>query len=251
VEAEAVEAEAVEAEAVEAEAVEAEAVEAEAVEAEAVEAEAVEAETAATEQEASIDEVEAAEPAPIASFSPSYSPVVFTRESRAGFTVLPIAQSLYWDEEGTRLDSLYGTIADGILRVWLKSATGFSGNVSYFFYLFANRTLGKENATTIELLPLAKEGQGACVLWQRGAGESAAAAVPRLVGSVSAFENDCLLEIDLSSLPAEVVTELGENPSIDLCSCRYDAPTGVFEEFYFTTIQLADFGPSTGGSSTR
>jgi len=72
-----------------------------------------------------------------------------------------------------------------------------------------------------------------------------------LIGSVSASEKACDLEIDVSSLPAELVAALGENPSIDLCSCRYDAQSGVFEEFYFTTIQLADFGPSTGEPSTR
>ena len=192
-----------------------------------------------------------AERAPIASFSPTYSPVVFTRESRGAFTVLPISQSRYWEEEGTRLDSLDGTIGDGTLRLSLKSANGFSRDVSYFFYLFSSRTLGKENATTIELLPLAKQGKGACVLWQRSAGDGEAAAAAWIIGSVSASEKACDLEIDVSSLPAELVAALGENPSIDLCSCRYDAQSGVFEEFYFTTIQLADFGPSTGETSTR
>jgi len=200
---------------------------------------------------AAAEEATPAEPAPIARFSPTYSPVVFTRESRGGFTVLPISQSRYWEEDGTRLDSLDGTIGDGTLRLSLKSANGFSRDVSYFFYLFASRTLGKENATTIELLPLAQEGKGACVLWQRSAGDGEEAAAARIVGSVSASENACDLEIDLSSLPAEVVAALGENPSIDLCSCRYDAQSGVFEEFYFTTIQLADFGPSTREPSTR
>ncbi len=217
----------------------AEIAQAEAVEPEAVEPEAVEP--------APVE----AEPAAIARFSSTYSPVVFTRESRGGFTVLPISQSLYWGEAGTRLDSLDGTIGDGTLRVSLRSANGFSRDVSYFFYLFASRTLGKENPITIELLPLAKDGAGACVLWQKGAAAGGGSAAPRIVGSVSALENACDLSIELSSLPAEVIAELGENASIDLCSCRYDAPTGVFEEFYFTTIQLADFGPSTAESFTR
>jgi hypothetical protein len=200
---------------------------------------------AATEEAAPI------ELPPIASFSPTYSPVVFTRESRGSFTVLPIAQSRYWEQEGTRLDSLSGTIGDGTLRVSLRSANGFSRDVSYFFYLFAARTLGKENTTTIELLPLAKEGQGACVLWQRSAGDGGAAAAARIVGSVSVMENVCDLEIDVSGLPPEIVADLGDNPSIDLSSCRYDARSGVFEEFYYTTIQLADFASSVGETSIR
>ncbi len=203
-------------------------------------------EVVAAEEEAAPTEL-----APIASFSPTYSPVVFTRESRGGFTVLPISQSRYWETEGTRLDGLDGTIGDGALRVSLKSASGFSRDVSYFFYLFASRTLGKENATTIELLPLAKEGKGACVLWQRSAGDGGASAAARVIGSVSVRENVCDLEIDVSGLPTEVVAELGENPSIDLCSCRYDAQSGVFEEFFYTTIQLADIASSKGQASTR
>ncbi|MCX7040012.1 MAG: hypothetical protein NT005_12875, partial [Spirochaetes bacterium] len=70
---------------------------------------------------AAAEEATPAEPAPIARFSPTYSPVVFTRESRGGFTVLPISQSRYWEEDGTRLDSLDGTIGDGTLRLSLKS----------------------------------------------------------------------------------------------------------------------------------
>ena len=197
------------------------------------------------------EEAAPAEPAPIASFSPTYSPVVFTRESRGGFTVLPISQSRYWEEEGTRLESLDGTIGDGTLRLSLKSANGFSHDVSYFFYLFPSRTLGKENATTIELLPFAKEGVGACVLWQKSAGAGQSAAPPRVIGSVSASKDVCDVEIRLETLPAGMVADLGEDPSIDLCSCRYDAQSGVFEEFYFTTIQLADFGSSTRETSTR
>ena len=207
--------------------------------------------TPSQEAVAATEEAAPIELAPIASFSPTYSPVVFTRESRGSFTVLPIAQSSYWEQEGTRLDSLSGTIGGGLLRMSLRSANGFSRDVSYFFYLFATRTLGKENATTIELLPLAKEGQGACVLWQRSAGDGGAAAAARIVGSVSVMENVCDLEIDVSGLPAEVVAELGENPSIDLSSCRYDAQSGVFEEFYYTTIQLADFASSVGETSIR
>jgi hypothetical protein len=191
------------------------------------------------------------EPAPIASFSPTYSPVVFTRESRGGFVVLPISQSRYWEEPGTRLDTLNGSIADGVLRLSIRTASGFSRDVSYFFYLFAARTLGKENALTIELLPLAREGQGACVLWKKNAGSGQPAAAPQIIGSVSVSADVCDVEISLDTLPEGVMADLGENPSIDLCSCRYDSPSAVFEEFYYTTLQLADFGSPTGGPSTR
>ena len=62
-------------------------------------------------EELAIEQAPAELPAEVASFSATYSPVVFTRESRAGFAVLPLAQSRYWGEPGTRLDSLEGLLA--------------------------------------------------------------------------------------------------------------------------------------------
>ena len=176
--------------------------------------------------ELAIEEAPADLPAEIASFSASYSPVVFTRESRAGFAVLPLAQSRYWGEPGTRLDSLEGPLRDGVLELTLKTQDGFSPDVSYFFYLFGERALGRENAVTIELLPLARDGKGACVLWQKTDASSKARAVPRFVGTVTTFGGRCSLVLALADLPAEALAAVGDNPSIDLSSCRYDGPTG-------------------------
>jgi hypothetical protein len=60
-----------------------------------------------------------------------------------------------------------------------------------------------------------------------------------------------VVEIGLDDLPPEAVRALGENPSMDLCSCRYDGARSVFEEFYFTTVQLADLPGAGDGSDTR
>jgi hypothetical protein len=189
--------------------------------------------------------------APIASFSPTYDPVVFTRESTAGFTVLPISQSRFWGEAGTRLESLDGVLRDGLLRLTLNAADGFSPHVSYFFYLFGTRRLGKENAVTVEILPLAREGKGACVLWERTASAAPSRPVPSLLGTTGTVGRTCLVEIRLEDLPAEAFAELGENPSMDLCSCRYDSQKELFEEYYFTTLQLADFPSATAEAVTR
>ena len=192
-------------------------------------------------EELAIEQAPAELPAEVASFSATYSPVVFTRESRAGFAVLPLAQSRYWGEPGTRLDSLEGLLRDGVLELTLKTQDGFSPDVSYFFYLFGERALGRENAVTIELLPLARDGRGACVLWQKAGESSKARAVPRFVGQVTTFGRSCSLALALADLPAEALAAVGDNPSMDLSSCRYDGSKAVFEEFYFTTLHLADF----------
>ena len=202
-------------------------------------------------EELAIEEAPADLPAEIASFSATYSPVVFTRESRAGFAVLPLAQSRYWGEPGTRLDSLEGQLRDGVLELTLKTQDGFSPDVSYFFYLFGERALGRENAVTIEILPMARDGRGACVLWQKTDASSKARAIPRFVGTVTTFGRSCSLVLALADLPAEALAAVGDNPSMDLSSCRYDGTQAVFEEFYFTTLQLADFPGAGDGQITR
>ena len=140
----------------------------------------------------------------VASFAADYDPVVFTRESPAGFTVLPISQSRFWGEAGTRLESLDGVTDGSSVRLVLQTGDGFSAEVSYFLYLFGERTLGRENAVTLEILPLARGGRGACVLWQRGEGEAAAGAsrpLPRLIGSVTSWGRTCTVEIAIDELP--------------------------------------------------
>ncbi len=56
---------------------------------------------------------EAVEPEVLASFSEYYDPVYFTRESRDGFIVLPIASSQAWGQPGTRLSLFSGVLYDG------------------------------------------------------------------------------------------------------------------------------------------
>jgi hypothetical protein len=247
-----VEAPAVEAPEVEAAAAETPEAEAAAVEAPAAEGAVAEEPAAQAEAEAAVEapaEVAAAEtpapvedaaPAEVAAFSASYSPVVFTMESKNGFTVLPIARSLYWGEPGTRLDGVEGIIRNGALELTVRTQDGFSPDVSYFFYVFGERTLGRENAVTFELLPLAREGRGALVLWQKAPGGQARA-VPRFVGTTSTYGRECTVILGLDELPPGVLAATGGNPSIDLSSCRYDSGKAVFEEFYFTSLQLADF----------
>ena len=83
----------------------------------------------------------------------------FTRESKGTFTVLPISGSRAWTQTGTRVTGLSGALENGTLRVSLTVAGGFSQNVSYFFYVFANRA-EKENRIALELRPRAGAAAG-------------------------------------------------------------------------------------------
>lgn len=208
-------------------------------------------EEAAVEEAVAEQPVVADQPAQVAAFSPAYSPVVFTRETRAGFAVLPISKSLFWGEPGTRLDSVEGIVREGTLELTLQTQDGFAENVSYFFYVFAERTLGRENAVTFELLPLARGGRGALVLWQKPAAAGTGRASPVFVGTVTTWGRSCTVSLPLDELPGTALAAVGSSPSIDLSSCRYDARGAAFEEFYFTSLELADFPGAAAGPVTR
>ncbi len=78
------------------------------------------------------------------------------------------------------------------------------------------------------------------MLWQKSP-DASGKAVPRFVGSAATYGRSCSIVLGLDELPPEALAAAGPNPSIDLSSCRYDGHESVFEEFYFTSLQLADF----------
>jgi hypothetical protein len=169
----------------------------------------------------------------IATFSMSYDPIVFTRENRGSFAVLPISGSRAWTQTGTRVTGLSGAMQNGTLRVSLTVAGGFSQNVSYFFYVFANRA-EKENRIALELRPRAAGSRGACLLWQKG-GEP-----PRIVGTVTSTDTSVELDVDARQLPPDLEAPGSETPTVDLTAGWYERASGTWEEFYYTTFSLAD-----------
>lgn len=176
------------------------------------------------------------EAAPMISFSKSYDPVYFTREAQGDFSVQPIASSRSWALQGTHVTALSAHIDQGTLTVSLTSADGFSPDVSYFIYAFAARAAGTPDAFTLELRPGALPDRGACILWQKTDG----VATPTIFGTVKVEGTTATLTASLKDEPAPVPEELSSASSFDLTSCRFDKPSGVYEEFYFATVALAD-----------
>jgi hypothetical protein len=220
----------------------AEAVEEPAVEEKAVEGQVVEAaeEPLVAEQTtAVVDEpVAAAAEAPVDSevlaiFAESYDPVYFTRESRDGFVVLPIASSRAWGRPGTRLSAFSGGLSEGTFTLVLRSPDGFAQNVSCFFYVFPVRTAGGASEYTFEARPYA-DGRAAVVLWQKGR------AVPRLVGTARTDDGEFTWTARADELPPELAQELGPATTLDLTTAWLDETSGTWEEFYFTTFAVAD-----------
>jgi hypothetical protein len=168
--------------------------------------------------------------AQIAAFSRDYSPVVFTREQGGSFSVLPIGQSRSWQQSGTRIGSISAAMDSVGLRVSLAVPGGISEKVSYFFYVFSERSLGKENGLTFELEPRANGNRGACLLWEKGAPS------PRLVGTVSTTSSEIGLDIPAFELPQALAGAAAGETTIDLTSGWYDKSIGAWEEFYFATL---------------
>lgn len=163
----------------------------------------------------------------LASFSASYDPVVFTRETAGNFEVLPISDSRAWRQTGTRIASVRGSLDPQGLRLQLDVPDGFSPSVSYFLYVFDTRSAGRDNALTLEIEPLARGSRGACILW--GKGNS-----PRLLGSVTTTAASVQLNVGAADLQA--LAPAGAAPTVDLTAGWYDKGLGMWEEFYYTTL---------------
>ncbi len=174
----------------------------------------------------------------IATFSAGYDPAAFTRESSAGFEVLPISESRAWAQAGTRIASVRGGVDSDGLKLALSVPGGFSPSVSYFLYVFDTRSAGSENPLTLEIEPLARGNQGACILWQKGSD-------PRLLGTVKTFAASVELDVAPGELPPALLAAEGGAPTIDLTAASYDRARGSWEEFYYTTF------PAPAAGATR
>ncbi len=77
---------------------------------------------------------------------------------------------------------------------------------------------------------------GACILWLNEQGT----ATPAIFGSVKVEGTTATLVADLKDEPSSVAQALSAASSFDLTSCWYDPSSGVYEEFYFATVAMAD-----------
>ena len=182
-------------------------------------------------------------PGTLVSFSAGYNPVVFTREAQDSFSVLPIGSSRSWSLPATHINTLDARVEKGTLKLSLSTADGFSTDVSYFVYAFKNRSPGSSAIFTLEIRPRALQNRGACLLWLPRTGAQDAAAVsgtPSILGSLTVEGSTAALVVDLKTAPPAFLQILASATSFDVTSCRFDASTGVYEEFYFTTVALAD-----------
>jgi hypothetical protein len=167
---------------------------------------------------------------PIASFSRAYAPESFTRERSDGFAVLPLSASRAWSLTGSRISSVSGVLDGTGLRLALTAPGGFSESVSYFFYVFGARTMGRKNILTLELQPRADGARGACIMWHQGS------STPRVIGTVSSSGTTVEADIPADDVAREILGVGGNGVSVDLTAGWYDRALGTWEEFYYTTF---------------
>jgi hypothetical protein len=170
----------------------------------------------------------------IASFSPAFTPAFFTRERGGEFSVLPIADSRAWADTGTRIAALSGSRLGGELRLSLSVPGGFSEGVSYFFYVFGNRSLGKDNLITLEVQPRTAGRRAVCLLWRNGV------SMPKILGSVRSTDSTVELDTGTDPVAAGLLAGLGESATVDLTAGWFNKAQGTWEEFYYTTFSLGD-----------
>lgn len=168
----------------------------------------------------------------VARFGEQYNPYYFSREASGRRDTLTIDRSLYWNRGGTHIREIKGVVEDDDLYLYIGTQTNLAPEVSIFGYLHVGREPGRTNRYTLELLPARRQGSGFVALWSA---DGRAVEAGELVNSSFSLEG----RIDLSKLPAELLSGAGEI-SVDVTSCYYEAASGTYEEFYFTTLYLGD-----------
>jgi hypothetical protein len=165
----------------------------------------------------------------LAVFSSDYMPAMITRKSNGAETAMKPADSFFWNKGGTSIEKVKMLRTTDYLYLNVSTFSGIKDGLSFFFYVFEDRSIQNANTYTIEI-PLGAG--GTIVLWEAGKKE------PVIVGEC--VNGNFLLEgrIALRRLPAVLEKFRNDSFSMDFSSCFFDA--GIYEEFGFTSFSLRD-----------
>jgi hypothetical protein len=167
-----------------------------------------------------------------ARFSQQYNPYYFSREASGKRDTLTIDRSIYWNRGGTQIREIKGFLDRDALYLYIGTQTNLAPEVSIFAYVHVGREAGRTNRYTLELLPARRKGGGFVALWSP---DGKAVEAGELLNSSFSLES----RIDVSKLPADLVSA-GDEISVDVTTCYFEAASGTYEEFYFTTLYLSD-----------
>ena len=169
-----------------------------------------------------------------ASFSSNYNPVFFSREKAGQKQQLRIEESVYWKRGGTLIREFKSYMDETSLYLYLEVNSPFAEETSIYCYPYSKRARGEVNFFAIELVPEVRQQVGGVLLWEN------VSSTPRLIGKLrsSSISLECV--IPLRELPGSFTTGDITTLSFDLTSSYHEAVSGMYEEFYFTTLYFKD-----------
>lgn len=175
----------------------------------------------------------------LARFSSYYNPYYYNLELNGALEVRKIEDSFYWRHNGTQLDLIKALAVPNMLYFYITTQSAIAEGLIIFLYIYKNREQKKVNTYTLELSINPGLQDGEIYLWETGKDAVVHA------GSIEVSPKAIECSVNISALPEPLYTELLKEYSFDLTTCFYEKATGMYEEFYFTTIYPKDI-PAPG-----
>jgi len=171
---------------------------------------------------------------PSATFSSNYSPVFFNREIGGQARQIRIGESVYWKRGGTLLRQFKSYINETSLYLYIEVNSPFAAETSVYCYPYSQRPKRETNVFTIELVPEQRNRIGGVLLWESGS------VTPKVIGSLrsSSINLECI--IPLRDLPRDFIDGDIASLSFDLTTSYHEVSSGMYEEFFFTTLYFKD-----------
>jgi hypothetical protein len=167
---------------------------------------------------------------PVARFTSYYNPYYYNLELNGFLEVRKIKESFYWKHNGTQLEEVKALMTGDTLYFYFTTQSPIAEGLIIFLYLYKDRDKKETNTYTLELSLNPRSGDGQVFLWEAGKDDAMA------VGTVAVSPRALECSLFTGVLPEPLHTDLSKEYSFDLTTCFFEKSTGVYEEFYFTTI---------------
>ena len=170
----------------------------------------------------------------IARFYSYYNPYYYNQEVNGNAEQKKIEDSFYWGYNGTRLKEIKAAIESNTLYFYFSTYSPIAEGLILFFYLYQYRDRNTINLYTLEMTIDIDSHSGKIFLWDATREEIIEAGTV----AVSPRSLECAIHID--AFPQALQTIFITRYSCDLTTCFYEKSSGLYEEFYFTTIYFKD-----------
>lgn len=171
---------------------------------------------------------------PSATFSSDYNPVFFSREIGGQIQNIRIGESVYWKRGGTLMREFKSYINETNLYLYIEVNSPFAAETSVYCYPYSQRTQKEANFFTIELVPEQRNRIGGVLLWESGS------PLPKIIGTLRSTSINLECIIPLRDLPKSFIDGDIASLSFDLATSYHEVSSGMYEEFFFTTLYFKD-----------